>query len=246
MPNCQTEVRTFLGLTDYPRRFCPDYASIARPQSAHSNRGYFKWGKEEQDAYDKLRKLFINAPVLAYPDLKTKFIPDTDASLDGIGAALSQVQGNEERPIAYYSKPWERNYCVTRRELLAGILAVKQFRPYFYGREFDLRTYHASLIWLYTRKDPAHHMVQWLETLAEFKFSIQHRAGHKHSNEYGMSKDCTERKKRHSIEQRDGGPTLNEISEDSTILFSQQTQVKDPLHEDIPGLQQLEGSETQI
>ena len=90
----------------------------------------------------------VFAPVLGYPDPKLQYILDTDASAVEVGAVLTQVQDGEERVMAYYSKtlaPPERNYCATRRELLAVVKAVKHFRPYLYGNKFKLRTDHASL-----------------------------------------------------------------------------------------------------
>lgn len=86
--------------------------------------------------------------MLGYPGPKLPYVLDTDASNEGVGAVLSQLQDGEERVIGYYSKtltPPERNYCVTRRELLALVKGVKQFRPYLYGQKFTLRTDHASL-----------------------------------------------------------------------------------------------------
>ena len=114
-------------------------------------------------AFYKLKRFIIEAFVLAYPDYTKEFILDTDASLEGAGVVLSQVQNGEERPIAYYSKtfnPAESNYCVTRRELLAVILAAKHFRPDIYGKKFHLHTDHASLIWLYKRRDPSHQVAR--------------------------------------------------------------------------------------
>ena len=107
----------------------------------------------------------ISTPVLAYPSPEAGFIVDTDASNDAAGAVLSQCQGGEERAIAYYSKTFsmpQRNYCVTRRELLAVVMAVNHFRPYLYGKKFKLRTDHASLVWLYKRSEPSHQVARWI------------------------------------------------------------------------------------
>ena len=115
---------------------------------------------------------------MTYPDPTKPYILDTDASNEAAGAVLSQEVDGEERVVAYYSKtfsPPQKNYCVTRRELLAVILAVTHFRPYLYGRQFKLRTDHASLIWLYKRSEPSHQIARWLELLAEFEFSFEHR-----------------------------------------------------------------------
>ena len=215
VPRCQTEVRTFLGFMGYYRRFCQDYATVAKPLTVLTAKGAeFVWGAEQQGAFDKLRLMMMSSPVLAYPDMKLEYILDTDASLDGVGAVLSQVQGEEERVIAYYSKtlgPAERNYCVTRRELLAIVMATKHFRPYLYGRKFRLRTDHASLQWLYRRKEPSHQVARWLELLAEFHFVLEHRAGERHGNADGMSRCSSACRQCSSIVKRDGGPHWAEM-----------------------------------
>ena len=214
-PQNQTEVRTFLGFVGYYRKFCPDYATVAKPLNRLTSKGtVFEWGSEQEIAFQTLKAYITQSPVLAYPDFTKDFILDTDASLDGAGAVLSQIHDGEEKVIAYWSKtfsPAERNYCVTRRELLAVILAVKHFRPYLYGRKFLCRTDHASLQWLYRRKDPSHQVARWLEILSEFSFDLQHRAGIKHGNADGLSRKCLECKQCTRISDRDGGPDWNEM-----------------------------------
>jgi len=91
----------------------------------------------------------MEAPILAYPDPAKEHSLDTDASDHSVEAVLSQVEGGSEVVMAYYSKALaaaERNYCTTKKKLLAVVKAVKHFRPYLYGRRFRLRTDHASLI----------------------------------------------------------------------------------------------------
>jgi len=88
-------------------------------------------------------------PYLGLPRPNLEYILDTGASDQNVGAVLSQVQKGREVVVAYYNKPLsptERNYCTTRKELLAVVKSVKHFRPYLYGRKFRLRTDHASLI----------------------------------------------------------------------------------------------------
>ena len=157
----------------------------------------------------------ISTPVLAYPSPEAGFIVDTDASNDAADAVLSQCQGGEERAIAYYSKTFsmpQRNYCVTRRELLAVVMAVNHFRPYLYGKSFKLRTDYASLVWLYKRSEPSHQVARWIEVLSEFDFTIEHRAGAKHGNADSLSR-CQDCKQCSRIEERDGGPKNGEIGD---------------------------------
>ena len=109
-----------------------------------------------------------------------------------------------------FSHP-QRNYCVTRRELLAVVLATNHFRPYLYGQEFRLRTDHALLLWLYKRTEPSHQVARWLESLAEFRFQLEHRAGAKHgyADELRRCADCSQCTR---IENRDGDPTREELA----------------------------------
>ena len=117
----------------------------------------------------------MTASILGYPEPDSEYILDTDASVCGVGRVLSQVQAGKERVIAYYSKtltPAEKNYCVTRRELLAVVKGIKHFRLYLYGRHFQLRTDHASLRWLCRMTEPLDQVARWLELLAELSYTI--------------------------------------------------------------------------
>lgn len=218
-PRCISEVRTFLGMVGYYRRFCPAMATVAKPlHKLTSKDAQFKWTAEEDAAFTSLKDQLTSAPVLGYPNPQRDYILDTDASNDGAGAVLSQIQQGQERVIAYFSKTFsasERNYCVTRKELLAAILSVKHFRSYLYGHKFRLRTDHASLIWLIKRKEPSAQIARWLEFLEEFQFSIEHRPGRQHSNADGMSRQvCRDCRQCERIEMRDGGPTMCDIRRD--------------------------------
>ena len=116
---------------------------------------------------------------------------DTDASNFGIGAVLSQKQNGVERVVEYYSKTLsrsERNYCVTRRELLAIVKGVKHFHHYLYGCKFLIRTDHGSLTWLFNFKEPEGQIARWLQLLSTYDFTIQHRPGSSHKNADALSR----------------------------------------------------------
>ncbi|KAK3743518.1 hypothetical protein QZH41_015906, partial [Actinostola sp. cb2023] len=182
----------------YYRRFIKGFADIARPLHRLTEKGReFVWTSECDVAFNQLKTTLSTAPVLAYPTSKDPFILDTDASNIGLGAVLSQVQDGEEKVIAYYSKSLskaERNYCVTRKELLAIVNAVKRFHHYLYGRPFLVRTDHGALRWLMNFKNPEGQLARWLEFLGTYDLTIEHRSGVKHGNADALSRrpceDC--------------------------------------------------------
>ena len=169
-----------------------DYAKIAQPlHKVAEKNGVFEWNDECENAFNKLKIALISAPILAYPMEDGDFIMDTDASNFAIGCVLSQVQDNEEKVIAYGSKALskeERNYCVTRRELLAVVEFLKKYKHYLGGRPVTVRTDHGSLRWLFNFKNPEQQLARWLEVCASFNLIIEHRAGKKHQNADGLSR----------------------------------------------------------
>ncbi|KAG5885094.1 hypothetical protein JTB14_003968 [Gonioctena quinquepunctata] len=186
------QLRSFLGLCTYYRRYVLGFANIAKPLTKLTEgQTKFQWSEECQDSFRKLKGALINAPILSYPLPKGKFILDTDASNVGLGAVLSQIQKGQEKVIGYFSKTLskpERNYCVTRRELLAVVKGVEHFYKYVYGRRFLLRTDHAALKWLLQFKNPEGQVARWIERLQEFDFEIEHRAGTSHKNADALSR----------------------------------------------------------
>ncbi len=191
-PKNKHEVRSFLGLSTYYRRFVPGFADIAKPLTRLTEENSeFIWDLKCQHAFEELKKVLIDSPILSYPRTEGKFILDTDASNIGIGSVLSQMQDGQERVIAYFSKVLskpERNYCVTRRELLAVIKSVEHFRKYLYGRKFLLRTDHSALVWLLRFKNPEGQVARWIERLQEYDYDSEHRAGLRHRNADALSR----------------------------------------------------------
>lgn len=164
VPKNVTEVRSFLGLCSYYRKFIKNFASVAKPLHKLTEKGRtFLWTEECDESFRTLKELLTSPPILAYPDRTGLFVLDTDASESGLGAVLSQIQNDQEKVICYYSqalsKP-ERKYCVTRRELLAVVKAVKQFHHYLYGRHFIVRSDHGALRWLLNLKNPEGQMAR--------------------------------------------------------------------------------------
>ena len=190
VPKCVKDVRSFLGLASYYRRFIRGFAEIASPLHALTEKSReFVWSESCQSAFEELKGRLQTAPILCYPIPEGDFILDTDASGDGIGAVLSQVQGTDEKVLAYGSRKLsrpERNYCVTRRELLAVVVYLKYFKQYLYGRKVTVRTDHAALRWVLNFKNPEGQLARWLEVISQYDLVIQHRPGGKHANADGL------------------------------------------------------------
>lgn len=186
-PTSVQEVRRFISLASYYRRFVKDFASIAEPlHSLTKKNAVLQWRAEHQAAFDKLKHFLTAAPVLGYPLDDGEVILDTDACDTGIGAVLSQVQDGAERVLAYGSRKLsraEQNYCTTRRE----VLVIVDFTAHF-QRHFKVRTDHSSLRWLTRMKEPEGQLARWLEKLAEYHFDIVHRPGHLHTNADSLSR----------------------------------------------------------
>lgn len=189
-----TEVRSFLGLASYYRRFIQDFAEIAAPLhrlTCKSPERKFNWTPECEHAFKDLKQKLVTAPVLAFPCFDGEFIVDSDASDYGLGAVLSQKQDGHEKVIAYASRVMEdreKRYSVTKKEMLAMVYAIKHFRHYLYGRPFTIRTDHNALRWLQSFKEPEGQVARWLETLAQYDYKIQHRPGKKHTNADALSR----------------------------------------------------------
>ena len=145
----------------------------------------FQWTAECEKSFLTIKEALCSAPILAFPTETDPFVVDTDASGVGQGAVLSQIQNGEEKVISYFSRCFsrsERNYCVTRRELVAVVSAIKHFHHYLYGARFTIRTDHGSLRWLLNFKILDGQLARMLSFLSTYNFSIEHRAGRLHSN----------------------------------------------------------------
>ena len=193
-PQHQQDIRAFIGTCSYYRKFVPGYTELAKPLPKAAAMGAkFKWTNDCQIAFERLREVLIQAPILVYPDPAKPYILDTDASDMGCGAVLSQLRDEIERVIAYFSKSFskeEKNYCVTRREMLAIVKAVKNFHPYLYGQKVTVRTDHSSLTWLFQIKEPKGQLARWLEVLTQYDITLEHRRGLRHGNADGLSRQC--------------------------------------------------------
>lgn len=244
-PKNPEELRTFLGLCGYYRRHIQGYANIVAPLEQLCSAVWTKKGKEvrtapfvwedlHDTAFAQLKVLLTQAPILSFPTTHGEYILDTDASFESIGSVLSQIQDGEERVIAYASHKLskaERNYCVTRKELLAVYKYVKQFSHYLYGRQFRIRTDHKSLIWLLNWNKPStSQYCSWIAELSEYDMKVEHRPGKQHANADALSRipQCQQCELRHenpmkkrNVKNVNGGSTTPKCRQMMSALSNQ-------------------------
>ena len=181
VPTSVTEIRSFLGLAGYYRRFIPQFAKIAAPLTNLTRKNTpFTWSLREGEAFKELKEVLQHAPVLQLADPTRDYIVTTDASDFAMGAVLSQVWEDGEHPIAYESRKMnatKMNYPTHERELLAVIHALRVWRHYLLGKRFKIFTDHHSLKYLMTQPNLSKRQARWVEMLAEFDFEVVHRPG---------------------------------------------------------------------
>lgn len=179
-PKNATEVLQFKGLAGFYRRFVKNFSKMAAPLSALCGNTPFKWGPEEQQAFDSLKQAITTAPVLQPADFSRPFVVTCDASGNAVGAVLSQGEGKDARPVAFESRKLndaERKYKVHDQELLAVVHALKKWRHYLHGRKFVVVTDNWATKYFQTKPHLNRREVGWTETLQEYDFDIVHRPG---------------------------------------------------------------------
>ena len=138
----------------------------------------FKWSEEAEKTYRGLIEELCDAPVLKHPDMNKPFIVYTDASIEGLGGALMQEEGNKQRVVEYASKALatsEKNYPITEMECLGVVWAVDKFRQYLGALPFTVYTDHAALITMQTHMNLTPKRARWLAYLQQYEFTIKHK-----------------------------------------------------------------------
>ena len=178
-PSTKKELRSFLGLIGWYQKFIPHYACLTNVLTDLLKKGTparLRWGSKHQEAFERLKKCLVSAPVLRPPDFAKPFVVQSDASDAGIGAALLQSHQGKLHPILFCSRklrPREVNYSVTEKEALAIIFAVKKFDQYLYGNDFLLHTDHSALEYIQKRKPENARLLRWSLFLLNYRFTVK-------------------------------------------------------------------------
>ena len=195
IPKTKRDVRAFLGITGYYRKFIADYATVAAPLTDLTKKNspnQVIWTERCAQAWKTLKDILCSSPVLKSPDFSSQFILQTDASDHGVGAVLSQRdEHGADHPIAYFSKKLlarEVRYSTVEKECLAIRLATHSFRVYLLGRPFIIQTDHRALQWLDRLKDSNPRLARWSLALQPYQFTVEHRAGLLNGNADALSR----------------------------------------------------------
>ncbi|KAI3754801.1 hypothetical protein L1987_54592 [Smallanthus sonchifolius] len=176
-PKTPTEIRSFLGLAGYYRRFISNFSKIAVPLTALTHKGkHYEWGPKHEEAFQTLKHKLCNAPILTLPSGNDDFVVYCDASNQGLGCILMQ----RGQVIAYAScqlKAHEKNYTTHDLELGAVVFALKIWRHYLYGIKYVVFTDHKSLQHIFNQKVLNMRQRRWVELLNDYDCEIRYHPG---------------------------------------------------------------------
>ena len=191
-------LRRFLGISGYYRSFIKGYASIAFPLTSLLKADKdFVWGNEQQKAFVQLKERLVQAPILSYPDFKSKFYVACDASNVGVGAVLLQKGDRRLMPISFASRvlsPAERNYSVTEKELLAVVWSLKKFRHTILGFPVQIITDHRPVVDLFKKRAFVENSKfnRWFISVLEFNPDFKYIPGRYNTIADGLSRVAEE------------------------------------------------------
>lgn len=231
IPTTIKGIKSFLGITGYYRKFIRDFSKVAYPIIKYLKKNT-KLNVNDPNyiiAFEKLKRIITEAPVLKYPDFHRSFQLTTDASLNSLGAVLQQ----NGHPICFASRTLndhERNYSATERELLAIVWATNYFRPYLYGVKFEILSDHQPLKWLFVKSqcrelNPRLH--RWLLKLSEFNLTVNYIKGKDNQVADFLSRIDNDSGEINVLGNNEDDSLYNNIDNDMDTIHSQEEDLHD-------------------
>jgi deoxyuridine 5'-triphosphate nucleotidohydrolase len=193
-PKNVAEVRAFLGLASYYRRFVANFAKITEPiRRLLKKEEPFAWTAAQQEAFDQVKQMLTTPPILAYPNFEAPFTLAVDASYDGIGAVLSQTDNNgHEHPIHFASRSTtvheQRLATVTELEATALVWALQKFRHYLLRAPVRIYTDHQALKYILENGNLNRKFARWALTVSEYPHIVEYRKGEHNGNADALSR----------------------------------------------------------
>ncbi|KAH7704917.1 gagpol and env protein precursor, partial [Aphelenchoides avenae] len=204
VPTSPTDVRSFLGICNYYRKFVPNFSQKSKPLRDVTKADGWQWTEREQNSFDEMKQTMTSPPVLIQPDIESAmngtrpFLLYTDASKDGVGAVLSQLGSDgKEHPIAFASKctsSAERNYAISDLEALALVYALRKFKYFVANAHIIVRTDHQPLVYLFKQSNLSNRLLRWADEIQPYcnddKLKIEYIKGEKNRVADSLSRHC--------------------------------------------------------
>jgi hypothetical protein len=178
-PQTKKELRSYIGMISYHRKFVPSFADKAKPLTdmlAKSRPTKLIWSDEAEESFQFFRDVLSSPPILRLPDLSKTMVLAVDSSGTGIGGVLMQEHDGKYCPVMYISrklKPAETRYSTIERECLALVWAVKTLHPFLYGKDFILLSDHQPLVYLNSSKMNNSRVLRWALDLQVYRFTVK-------------------------------------------------------------------------
>ena len=184
-PKNKKELQQFLGFANFYRQFIEGYSKVVKPLTKLTGNEMWKWDKEQQDAFNELKRLVCTNPVLMIPLDNAPFRVEVDASDYAIGGILSQKVDDKWRPVAYMSQALsetERNYEIYDKEMLAIMKGLAEWRQYLMGvkHKFEIWTDHRNLQYFRKPQDLNRRHASWIIDHTDYDFELIHKLGKTH------------------------------------------------------------------
>lgn len=192
-PKTIKQLRSFLGMCAYYKRFIKDYSRICEPLNMLLRKNVtFSWQTQHDKAFSELKQKLTSAPILTFPDFSKPYILAVDASDMSIGFVLSQINSkNQEKVIAYGGRALQKReqaWHINHKEGLALVEAIKTFKAYLTGSKFTVYTDNITVRWLENNRDAQGRLGRWALFLQQYKYDIMHRPGRQNQVADGLSR----------------------------------------------------------
>ena len=202
-PNNKKELQQFLGFCNFYRRFVKDYSKIAKPMTQLTRNDAWKWGTEQQTAFDTLKETIMTAPCLCIPEDEGQFRIEADASEGVIIAVISQWLEDKWHPVTFHSKalsPTERNYEIYNKEMFTIMEVLTEWRHLLLGarQTFEIWTDHQNLQYLRQPQKLNRRQAHWVTELVDYDYTLHHKLG-----KQNQRADLLSRRPDHDMGQKD-------------------------------------------